>query len=123
MLKGYLIKPDQNRAEVREVTSETHLDEFYEMLKCDTIAITGAKVDGKDFSFVCDDNGMLVEKPLISATSSDFVHGPCLVGRLFICHHKGSRLTSLTEDDIKLLKSRLCVLEYNGLENIGLELD
>ena len=99
-IRGILLDVDTGdaRGHVEDIEIEDSLEEYYRILKCDTIDIVTRKIDGKTFNIVCDDNGLFKENPRVSAVNS---HGePVLVGNLFICNNDGPVLTSLSDDDV-----------------------
>lgn len=124
-LIGFYIDPVTNTAEPREIVD--NLDNFYELLACDTIDITTRCVQGVRFDVVCDDNGLLVEKPIPSALFPD--GHVALVGRLFLCFddtnepNPEGELLSLSPPAIMLLRSRVVLYELNGKDFTALLLD
>lgn len=97
-IKAYYIDPKTNTAEPRDITPE--LDTYYELLHCTTIDIVTRKVKGKYYDIICDDEGLLVDDPLISAID-DRGRG-MLCGALLIvgmADDEGYE-TSLTDEDI-----------------------
>ena len=86
------------------------LKTYYELLKCDTIDIVTRTIEGKNFSVVCDDEGLLVEKPIVSAIDKN---KKCqFVGNLIFCGMPTDEgeMTSLTEDEIKTILSNLYIV-------------
>lgn len=72
------------------------LREFYKLIDCDCIDIINRKIGNKRFSIICDDNGLLVENPKISAI--DNLGQPMLVGNLIIvsANNENGELESLS---------------------------
>lgn len=124
-LTGFYIDPESNISEVRVIVDS--LANFYELLACDTIDITTRFVQGVRFDVVCDDNGLLFEKPIPSALFPD--GRVALVGRLFLCFddlnepYPEGELISLSPPAIMLLRSRLVRYELNGKHYTALLLD
>lgn len=96
MIKAFLI--DIANKSAKEIDFEPSLKKYYELLKCDTIDIVERSVGGKNFDIICDDEGLMLDKPVISA-----VNGKCepmLVGSLLFVHHNGEgETTGLTSDE------------------------
>ena len=59
------------------------LQSYYNLLECNTIDIIRRKIGKRYFHIICDDEGMLVEGPKISAISN--LGEIRLVGNLVIC--------------------------------------
>lgn len=106
---GLLLDVKSNPGKLREVdVDEGDLDEFYKILDCRLIDIVTYKIGGRAFDIVCDDEGALMESPIVSAISKRGV--PMLVGNLFICNHYRDHLTSLSEADIDHILSCLTIV-------------
>ena len=85
MITGVLIDPEMGICEKRTV--EDSLESFYAMLRCDLIDITERVVGHTPVSIICDDEGLLKDKPWGSAVSTSYgLYGyrPELVGALFV---------------------------------------
>lgn len=109
-IKGYLI--DVNNREAKVVEIEKSLDSYYKILQCDTIDIVSRKIGDKWFDIVCDDNGLLMDKPKLSAVDSE--GKPQLVGNLFIVKYDGvDDLTSLDDESIKYIEERIMEVTTN----------
>ena len=78
---------------------EDDIETYYRILNCDCIDITMRTIGGRAFDIVCDDEGLLKAHPKVSAFNK--AGEPMLVGNLFLCHHEGEELSSITEDDVK----------------------
>lgn len=82
---------------------ENNLKEMYKLLHCQCIDITERSIGGQQYSIVLDDEGLLIDKPIMSAAASDGT--PMLAGALFICksvydmNEMGTVLASLGDDD------------------------
>ena len=96
-LIGILV--DVKRDVIEPVAIEDKIEHYYRILNCDCIDITMRTIGGRAFDIVCDDEGLLKPNPMVSAFNE--AGEPMLVGNLFLCHHEGENLTSVTEDDIK----------------------
>ena len=104
-VKGVLL--DVNTGELQVVTLGGSLQGFYEALDCSCIDIVDRTINGRPYTIVCDDEGLLKDGAKLSAVSDD--NDPMLVGSLFITNSKytpdGVALADLTDDDIKHIKS------------------
>ena len=100
-LTGILIDPELKFAGARSV--EYSLDSFYKLLHCSTIDIITRTVNGTPVSIICDDEAMLKDDSLLSATGKtrrDSLGDPMLAGALFIVAPEADEngdLVSLTE--------------------------
>lgn len=108
---GILLNQEQNSPflEIKEI-EENNLDEFYEVLDCNTIDldcntidIVVRKIGTEYFDIVCDDEGLFKENPRVSAVDKN--GKPMLVGNLFICKHDNEgRLVSLSASDFACIQ-------------------
>lgn len=78
---------------------ENELDAFYKALGCRCIDITVRRIGNKIVEIICDDEGLLVDSPKISAISN--LGEAQLAGNLLIVGRADSEgnLTSLSADD------------------------
>lgn len=113
-IKGVLIDVSNDNVEVIEI--EKSLESYYRVLNCETIDIVSRKIGDKWFDIVCDDEGLFVANPKISAI--DNMGKPQLVGNLFIVKFNGEDdITSLNEDDIRYVMKRVVVIGTNHYPN------
>ena len=91
--------------EVMEIEDE--LQTYYDLIECDTITIVGGNVDGKRFDIVADDNGLLVEHPILTVVHKDNLDG-MYVGNLVFTGlgDENGELTSLDDEIIEAIKAR-----------------
>ena len=103
-VKGVLL--DVNTGELQVVTLDGSLQGFYEALDCSCIDIVDRTINGRTYTVVCDDEGLLKDGAKLSAVSED--NDPMLVGNLFITNSEytpdGVALADLTDDDISHIK-------------------
>ena len=90
---------------LEEIEEGDHeLEQFYNLLDCDTIDIVTDVIGGVEFDLIVDDNGMLARKPLSYYINDDYI----LVGSILFCHHDGEGKTiGLTKDDLPILTAHL----------------
>lgn len=82
------------------------LDDYYKYLKCDYIDIPTRKVGTVVYDVICDDNGLLIENPVVSAVDKNLQL--MLVGNLLFSHHDSEgETTSCTESDMTNLQRHL----------------
>lgn len=94
---------------VMEMEIEDDLDTFYKYLNCRCITIINVEIGGRRFDVMCDDEGLLKDRPIISAINkeADIV----LVGNLlFFNSSSGGDLTSLTPEDTNIIASSIKVV-------------
>ena len=103
-VRGVLL--DVNTGELQAITLDGSLQGFYEALDCSCIDIVDRTINGRPYTIVCDDEGLLKDGAKLSAVSDD--NDPMLVGSLFITNSEytpdGVALADLTDDDINHIK-------------------
>ena len=121
-VRGILLKVTSNPGYVADVTVEDELENWYDLLECETIDIVNRGIGDRAFTFVCDDEGVY-RQPIpsaLSGSSKDEEQLIMFMGNIFICKDRYDEdlesvvLDSLTEDDmlyvlqnhIQILKSR-----------------
>lgn len=103
-MQMFLVDVVNGKAGAIEV--EPKLENYYNLLNCNTIDITSRQLDGTYFDIICDDEGLLCDSPIASAI--DGKRGGQLVGNLLFCHHNGDGdETGLTPEDVKLIENHL----------------
>lgn len=94
----YLNVKESKAAEVIEV--EDNLDTYYRLLDCSCIDVAVRMIGDKYYDIVCDDEGLLVEEPILSAI--DEYGDVQLVGNLLVCKHDHlGEFVGLTDEEIK----------------------
>lgn len=102
---------------VRMVDAGT-LKEYYRLLDCDTIDIVQRKIAGKTYEIICDDEGLLVDAPILSAAWKT-TKRPALFGNLLIAGEAiDGELTSLTDEDEKPIKDSIILCGKQGIDDI-----
>ena len=76
------------------------LETYYKLCQCTCIDIVTRHIGKTPYSIVCDDEGLFVDSPKISAVDKDYQ--PQLVGNLVICGmpNDDGELTDLTDKDV-----------------------
>lgn len=103
-ITGYFVNPAENIAEPRTINDD--LNALYRLLDCDLIDIPTVSINGKPFSVVCNDEGLLEDDYWVSAVD---MHGHGrLVGSLFVvsADNDNGNLVGLDDADIALLSRR-----------------
>ena len=104
---GLLVDVENRKAE--PVTLDGTLNGYYNALNCDCIDIPRRVINGVEYSIVCDDEGLMVDSPKISAIDTD--NEPSLVGNLFVAMDGGDgELRSLTEDEMHELRRHIAFI-------------
>ena len=92
------------------VNVPNELDAFYKVLGCSCIDITVRKIGTKTAEIICDDEGLLVESPKISAI--DNLGRAQLAGSILIVGQGDAEgnLTSLSNEDANYILGRVQLL-------------
>lgn len=102
-ITGFLIDPHKRIA--GPMTIDGDLESLYALMGIDCIDIVTRTVAGKIYTIVCDDEALLKEFPVPSATSD--ANSVILYGPLFATNDRGPNLASLTREDVKFIKRNL----------------
>ena len=99
------------------------LEDYYRYLKCDCIDIPSRRVGTVYYDIICDDNGLLVEEPIVSAVDSNYK--PMLVGNLLFCHYDedGEETDCIEADMINLRRNLLYAFMPDGSKFAVLRVD
>ena len=91
-----------------------NLDDYYKYLECDCFDIANRKIGGKRFDVFVDDEGLLKENPIPTAINGS--GNVMLVGNLIFANHDyEGNTTSLSDDDIEIIKkSKVVGFSSNG---------
>ena len=94
----YLNVNEDKKPEIVEI--EDDLKTYYKLIQCDSIDIVTRNIRKIPYSIVCDDEGLFVTSPKISAIDDNYQ--PQLVGNLVICGmpNDDGELTELTDKDV-----------------------
>lgn len=108
-----------NNAEPVITEIKDDLDTFYRLIKCSCIDIVSRKIGSEYFDIICDDEGLLIDNPTVSAIN-EYGH-PELVGNLIIVGQPDNlgNLQSLTENQAKEILRNFCfcaVKKQDGLK-------
>lgn len=96
-MKVILLNVNDEKVEIIDI--EPKLEAYYKALDCDCIDIVERKIGKKWFDIVCDDEGLLKERPKISAIND--MGEVMLVGNLMFCKHDDEGDTvGLTDEEI-----------------------
>ena len=108
---------DVNEQCMKPVDVADKLDEFYQLLNCDTIDITERNIGGQQFSVMCDDEGLLKDGARVSALNSG--GEPALVGNLMFFHtDPNGNLVGLSEDECRHIIA--CSETYIDLDHFAI---
>lgn len=104
MKRMYLI--DVINKQVKLVFADD-LGEFYEYIQCRCIDIVRRKIGGREFEIIIDDEGLLVDKPIVSAVDKNLHE--MLVGNLLIAGSEviEGELTGLKDEDIDHIRKHI----------------
>ena len=105
-MKMLLLDVENNELKVVEANG---LEDYYRLIGCDTIDIVRREIGEMEVEIVCDDEGLFLEHPKVSAI--DRAGNPCLYGNLLIASNRvvDGELTELTKGEIAYLKH--CIVE------------
>ena len=87
------------------------LQNYYNLLECNTIDIVRRKIEKRYFHIICDDEGALIDRAKISAISN--LGEIRLVGNLIICAGditEDGDLIGLTDDQAEYVKQHIVLL-------------
>ena len=108
---------DVKNREVRMLEAST-LKEYYKLLDCDIIDIVQRKIAGKYYEIICDDEGLLVDAPILSAAWKT-TKKPALFGNLLIAGEAiDGELTSITAEDAKAITGSIILCGKQGADAI-----
>ena len=79
-LRGVLVDVENKKVEAIEIADD--LEKYYEILNCTCIDIVQRRIGRKNFTIICDDEGLFSAAPKISAINN--LGQAQLVGNLFI---------------------------------------
>ena len=82
-----------------KVVDANGLEDYYKFIRCDCIDIVRRKIGDVEVEIVCDDEGLLIDKPKVSAIDVDGT--PALFGNLLVAGGKviDGELTELTVEE------------------------
>ena len=100
-----------NNAKPAIIDLKDDLNEFYKLIKCDCIDIVSRKIGNKYYDIICDDNGLLVNRPVVSAI--DILNNPALVGNLLIVGEPTAcgEMTELSTEEAKMICDNTCLCQ------------
>lgn len=103
-MKALLLNVQENRV---EQVNPCGLEDYYKSIGCRTIDIANRSIAGKRYDIICDDEGLFVEDPKISAI--DGLGQPMLVGNLIIAGEADAdgNLTDLSDADIEHIQANI----------------
>lgn len=106
---GILIDTEKGTAEA--VFFQSNLQFYYKLLRVELIDIREFELEGKFFDAICDDEGLLKDKPVPSMFDRN--GKPVLVGNLLICRNNPETgiEVELSNDDAKLIMSHIVGVE------------
>ena len=101
----YLNVNENKPPEVLDIVDD--LDTYYKLCQCTCIDIVTREIRKIPYSIVCDDEGLFIDEPKISAI--DETYQAQLVGNLVICGmpDENGELTSLTDFDVAHIRMRI----------------
>ena len=90
------------------------LDDYYRHLKCDCFDVATRKIGDRYFDMFVDDEGLFKDPAIPSVFDSDM--NPMLVGNVvFANHDEYGETTSLSDDDIRIIKESMVTINaVNG---------
>lgn len=110
-----LLVLDVTKAKTSDMLYEAEfncLDDYYRHLQCDCFDIAHRKIGGKYYDIFCDDVGLFVDKPKVSAICESEM-SPMLVGNLIFANHDDAgNTTSLSDEDIFRIKNNMLLVKF-----------
>lgn len=106
-MRGYIIDVMSKTHHEVAIEGNGNLDQYYRLIGCRCIDITERRIGDKRFNVVCDDEGLLVERPRFSVY--DKKHDPMMAGTviLFGVDEQSWDLRSLTDDEVEAIKGSI----------------
>lgn len=99
---------DVRQKELREIEIEDDLHAFYKALDVDMIELPMRCIGDKEYSIMCDEEGLLKANPIISCISetnrTDVICGSVM---FFNTDYDTAELVGLTDDDIKNIREHV----------------
>lgn len=97
---------DVNTQEVKVVDVESDIHAWYKLLDCNLVEMPERQIEGKYFTFICDEEGLLKNNSIVSVIGEDEV---MIVGSVLICNtdYETCDVTDLTEEDIQLISKHI----------------
>ena len=123
-MKMLLLDVYENEVKMVEAND---LEDYYKYLNCRCIDIVSRKIGDIRVEIVCDDEGLLIDKPKISAI--DVTGTAMLCGNLLVASGRvteDGELTELTEDEIKAIMYNVAEVTtkvYKKPYNVFVEMD
>lgn len=101
---------DTKNKKTSVLTVDDELETYYKLLNCNLIEIVPRKIGNSIVNIICDEEGLLINDPLMSAV--DGAGNGMLAGSLFITGlaDDEGELTSLTEEDRQQVLEKCMVL-------------
>lgn len=83
------------------------LESYYKLIGCRVIDIVRRKIGNRYYEIICDDEGLLVDQPIISTVNRR--GGVMTVGNIIITGRADNEgnLTGLTENEIKFIQRQI----------------
>ena len=119
-MNGYLIDVRNGKHHEVEVSDRNPLHQYYDLIGCRCIDIAVRKVGGVDYNVVLDDEGLLIDKPVISAVDGSM--RAMLAGNLIIFgfDESGFDLGPLTDEDVERIKANVhTVIDFDSMYETG----
>ena len=113
-MKAFYLNVQKNK-NGKLIEIEDNLETFYELIQCRCIDIVRRRIGNKPFEIICDDEGALVETPIISAIDSN--GNIMLVGNLIVFSGdvtEDGELTELKSDEIEEIRNNIRYIQYQN---------
>lgn len=103
-MKALLLNVKENKV---ELVQPNDFEDFYKLIGCRVVEIVERVIAGSPYSIICDEEGLYVENPRISAL--DGKGQPMLVGNLIITRivNDEGDMRDLTDADIQHIKKNI----------------
>lgn len=115
-MRGFLIDVVKGTAQVVECENDLHA--WYKLLNCDIVEMPERQIKGKYYTFICDEEGLLKNNPIVSAINENME--PMLYGNLLIFNidSENCDIADLTDEDIEVIKSNIYTMIDTKLHQI-----
>lgn len=109
-IKVFVLDVQQRAAYITYIGNHD-LDTMYQIMNCNLIDVAIHSIEGQNFDFIVDDEGLL-KSPVIPSVFSNNKN-MLNVGSIIICNSNDGIFQSLSNEDIKLIQKHIKTMLYS----------